>query len=112
MKVNLLIEEDDLFREHVRRLIEGQVRHILREQLDGIVAGEIAKLRLLQPNSPSLSNLVADEIKRHTAGRINSTAVADEIKRQVRNEVAAIATPLAKEIKQVFSDELAARIRA
>ena len=46
MKVNLNIEEDDMFRQHVKSLIEGQVRHVLREQLSGIVAGEIAKLRL------------------------------------------------------------------
>ena len=36
MKVNLNIEEDDMFRQHVKRLIEGQVRHVLREQLSGI----------------------------------------------------------------------------
>ena len=42
MKVNLLIEEDEMFRQHVKSLIKGQVRHVLREQLSGIVAGEIA----------------------------------------------------------------------
>lgn len=41
MKVNLLIEEDDMFRQHVKSLIEGQARHVLREQLSGIVATKI-----------------------------------------------------------------------
>lgn len=41
MKVNLNIEEDDMFRQHVKSLIEGQVRHVLREQLSDIVAAKI-----------------------------------------------------------------------
>lgn len=41
MKVNLNIEEDDMFRQHVKSLIEGQARHVLREQLSDIVATKI-----------------------------------------------------------------------
>ena len=76
MKVNLNIEEDDMFRQHVKSLIEGQVRHVLREQLSGIVAGEIAKLRLLQPNSPTLNDLVAAELKKQTAQKVTPSAIA------------------------------------
>lgn len=80
MKVNLLIEEDDMFRQHVKSLIEGQVRHVLREQLSGIVAGEIAKLRLLQPNSPTLNDLVAAELKKQTSVRVTPSAIAAKIR--------------------------------
>lgn len=50
MKVNLLIEEDDMFRQHVKSLIEGQVRHVLREQLaqqvkDALSEAIAAKIR-------------------------------------------------------------------
>ena len=41
MKVNLNIEEDDMFRQHVKSLIEGQVRHVLREQLSDTIAAKI-----------------------------------------------------------------------
>lgn len=95
MKVNLLIEEDEMFRQHVKSLIEGQVRHVLREQLSGIVAGEIAKLRLLQPNSPTLGDLVAAELKK-----------------QVKAEVEKAITPLAQQVKSALSDAIAAKIRA
>ena len=80
MKVNLNIEEDDMFRQHVKSLIEGQVRHVLREQLSGIVAGEIARLRLLQPNSPALGYLVAAELEKQTSQKVTPSAVAAKIR--------------------------------
>ena len=112
MKVNLNIEEDDMFRSHVKSLIEGQVRHVLREQLSGIVAGEIAKLRLLQPNSPALSDLVAAELKKQTLQRVTPTAIATELQKQVKLEVDKAITPLAQQVKAALSDAIAARIRA
>ena len=93
MKVNLNIEEDDMFRQHVKSLIEGQVRHVLREQLSGIVAGEIAKLRLLQPNSPTLGDLVAAELKKQTSVRVTPSAVAMELQKQVKAEVDKLTEP-------------------
>ena len=112
MKVNLNIEEDDMFRQHVKSLIEGQVRYVLREQLSDIVAGEIAKLRLLQPNSSTLSDLVAAELKKQTAGRVTPSAIATELKRQVTLEVNKAATPLAQQVKDALSEAIAAKIRA
>ena len=112
MKVNLLIEEDDMFRQHVKSLIEGQVRHVLREQLSGIVAGEIAKLRLLQPNSPTLGDLIAAELKKQTSVRVTPSAIATELKRQVTLEVNKAATPLAQQVKDALSEAIAAKIRA
>lgn len=112
MKVNLLIEEDDMFRSHVKSLIEGQVRHVLREQLSGIVAGEIAKLRLLQPNSPTLSDLVATELRKQTSQKVTPTAIATELQKQVRAEIEKAITPLAQQVKSALSDAIAAKIKA
>lgn len=112
MKVNLLIEEDDMFRQHVKSLIEGQVRHVLREQLSGIVAGEIAKLRLLQPNSPTLSDLVATELRKHTSTKISPAGIASELQKQVKAEVDKAITPLAQQAKSALSDAIAAKVRA
>ena len=112
MKVNLLIEEDDMFRQHVKSLIEGQVRHVLRAQLSGIVAGEIAKLRLLQPNSPALSDLVAAELKKQTSQRVTPLAIAAELQKQVKAEVGNAIKPLAQQVKDALSEAIAAKIRA
>lgn len=112
MKVNLNIEEDDMFRQHVKSLIEGQVRHVLREQLSDIVAGEIAKLRLLQPDSKTLSDLVAAELKKQTSVRVTPSAIATELKSQIAIEVNKAATPLAQQVKDALSEAIAAKIKA
>ena len=112
MKVNLNIEEDGMFRQHVKSLIEGQVRHVLREQLSGIVAGEIAKLRLFQPNSPTLSDLVAAELNKQIAQKVTPSTIAAEMKRQITVEVSKSVTPLARQVKDAMSEVIAAKIRA
>ena len=111
MKVNLNIEEDDMFRQHVKSLIEGQVRHVLREQLSGIVAGEIVKLRLLQPNSPALSDLVAAELRTQTSRLVTTSRVNTEVQRLVKAEVDNAITPLAQQVKDALSEAIAAKIR-
>lgn len=111
MKVNLLIEEDDMFRQHVKSLIEGQVRHVLSEQLSDIVAGEIAKLRLLQPNSPTLGDLVAAELKKQTAQKVTPLAIANELQKQVKTEVDKVIKPLSQQVKDALLEAIAARIR-
>ena len=112
MKVNLNIEEDDMFRQHVKSLIEGQVRHVLREQLTGIVAGEIAKLRLLQPESPTLGDLVAAELKKQTSNLVTASRVSTEVQRLVKVEVDKAIAPLAQRVKSALSEAIAAKIRA
>ena len=112
MKVNLNIEEDDMFRQHVKSLIEGQVRHVLREQLSGIVAGEIAKLRLLQPNSPTLNDLIAAELKKQTGNLVTPTRVTTELHRLIKAEVDVAIRPLAEQVKEALADALVTRIKA
>ena len=112
MKVNLLIEEDEMFRQHVKSLIEGQVRHVLREQLSDIVSGEIAKLRLLQPNSPTLGDLVAAELKKQTTQKVTPLAIATELQKQVKMEVDKSIKPLAQQVKDALSEAIAAKIKA
>jgi hypothetical protein len=112
MKVNLIIEKDEMFRQHVKSMIEGQVRHILREQLSGIVACEIAKLRLLKPNSSTLNDLITAELKRQISLKVTSSAIAAELQKQVNNEVEKVITPLMQQAKSTLSDVIAKKICA
>ena len=112
MKVNLVIEEDDMFRNHIKSMMEGQVRHILREQMAGIIAGEIAKLRLLQPQSQTLNELVAAELKKQTSGRITSAAVTTELQKHVKAEVDKQITPLMAQVKAALFQAVEAKIKA
>lgn len=110
MRVNLNIEEDDQFRKYVKELIGGQVRAILREQLAGIVAGEIAKVRLLQPDSPTLNEMITKQVKSHIDQhmRSSSTQIRDEIARSVKEAV----KPYTDTIKLTIKEELVNAIRA
>ncbi len=110
MRVNLNIEEDDQFRKYVKELIGGQVRAILREQLSGIVAGEIAKVRLLQPDSPTLNEMITKQIKSHVDHHMwqASTQIRDELARSVKEAV----KPYTETIKLTIKEGLVKAIRA
>lgn len=106
MKVNLNIEEDEQFRAYVKELIGGQVRAVLREQLSGIVAAEIAKVRLLEPNSPQLSDMVAGQV-RHTIGLHVSQAAArcrEEIQKQAREAVQPYIADIKRAVRETLSE--------
>lgn len=108
MKVNLNIEEDEQFRAYVKELIGGQVRAVLREQLHGIVAAEISKLRLLNPNNPQLSEMVAAQIQR-TIGMHVSQAGArcrEEIQKQAREAVQPYVADIKKAVREALSDAI------
>ena len=109
MRVNIAIQEDEQFRKHVKELISGQVRSILREELAGIVSGEIAKLRLLQPDSPALSTLVTTEVNQaiRRASALTETSLRTSIQQHVQ---AGIAQHLGT-IKTTIRDELVLAIR-
>lgn len=61
LKINL--EEDAEFRQYIKDMISGQVRAILREQMAGIISTELMKLRLTDPNSPSLNQMIEKAVK-------------------------------------------------
>lgn len=96
MQVNLVIEEDPQFRAHVKELIGGQVRAILRDQLSGIVAGEIAKLRLLQPGDTTLSDMLEKQVRASIATETRRLNVDKLVREKIQEEVAAaVAAPVA-----------------
>lgn len=110
MKVNLVIEEDPQFRAHVKELIGGQVRAILRDQLSGIVAGEIAKLRLLQPGDTTLSdmiqkqvqNTITSEVRRLNLDKLIRDRIHDEVARAVAGHVATIKASVVQVVRETF----------
>ena len=101
MKVNIDIKEDEHFRKHVRDMISGQVRGILREELGGIVATELTKMRLLQPDSPTLSEMVTRHVNLKVA------QMGDQITRTVRNQIEAAV----REEARKHADSIKANIR-
>ena len=110
MRIHLNIKEDEHLRKYVKELISGQVRAILREQLSGIVAGEIAKVRLLQPNSPTLNEMISKQIKKHIDANMRSADA--QIRSQLATTVKEAMVPYAETIKDTIKAEMINAIRS
>lgn len=104
MKVNLNIAEDELFRNHVKELISGQVRAVLREQLSGIVAGELAKQRLTTPDSPALSEMVTAQVNEAIRQAVDAVRLSElvrvEVKRLVQDTIRDEADTVKRSIRE------------
>lgn len=96
MKVNIDIKEDADFRKHVKDLLSGEVRGMLRTELKGIVFAEIAKLRLLQPESPELTKLIEKSLREAVA---NQTRMMNQhINSMVQHAINAELTPMKRDV--------------
>lgn len=99
MRVNLNIEEDAEFREYVKGTVAGHVRAVLREQLAGIVAGEIAKLRLLQPDSTTLSDMVNSRVDYAVRNFLTPKNIDSMVRDAVKHAIADCVTPYVANIR-------------
>lgn len=99
LKVDL--EEDQKLRSYIKQIIEGQVRSLLREQLSGVIAGEIAKLRILQPDSTTLSA----EVERQVNAAV-SRVIASTMHAHVQKAVNEMAQPALKGARELLKREL------
>lgn len=82
MKLTMQVEHDDQLRQSVRDLIAGEVRHILRNELDGIVRAELTALRLSGRETSQLN----EAVKKVVDAEIKRTAL-DIIKSEVRTRI-------------------------
>jgi len=112
MKVNLNINEDEQFRQYVRDLIGGEVRRTVREHANEMVAAEIAKLRLLQPNSPAFSELVAKHMDSaiKTAIAKETTNLPHRMRQELVDLVAEVSADVRKNMKELLIQALRTRL--
>lgn len=98
MRLNIEIPDDDeQLRAYIQQKIEGQVRVVLREQLAGIVASKIVEMRLTDPNSSALHDIIQNQIHRTIKDsldpsriRVEASKAATEEGRKIINEHAAV----------------------
>lgn len=61
MNVDIKLDEDQL-KAALREVVRDEIRAILNDQLDNIVAGEMAKMRLFKPGSSDLSTMITNKV--------------------------------------------------
>ena len=113
MRVNLNLEETEEFRQYVKHLIAGQVRSIIREEMGGIIATELAKLRLLQPDSPVLADLVQQRVEQSVKNIVAGAqhSARQQMKTLIRTEIARQVKPDMETLKRGIRDELTRLIK-
>lgn len=105
MTFSVNLEATEEFRQHVKQMITGQVRSILRAELEGIVHGELAKLRLMRPDSTAMSELISKEVNHQIKEEVSRAVreirkeMADEVARHARDVVAPLLAQIRSDIK-------------
>lgn len=61
MNLELKISTDSL-KEHIEKFIREEVRSCLENQLDDIVAGEMAKMKLFKPGTSDLASMITRKV--------------------------------------------------
>lgn len=85
MDINIRINErdfEDFVQEHLRHRVDVMVKNFLEFQLKGIVEGRLAEMRLLNPASCALDDVIAEAL----SAKITNT-VHDLIPSAVRHEL-------------------------
>lgn len=114
MLININIEQDEDFRKHIKDMIAGQVRAILRDELAGIVSGEIAKLRIMQPGDTTFSQMIdaavnnavqriTREVQAETDTKIRH-AVANDMKKNIEQTIAQLRAELHERVATCLDD--------
>lgn len=106
-KVTLNLEEDDDFREYIRGQIAKAVQLVMRDELQGIVTSELAKLRLTDPENMPISALVNNVVAAHFRKPEMIKMVADTVR---QTAVDLTRTELRPNI-EAFKQQLALSIR-
>lgn len=106
MKVTLSVNDDEELRQQVRSMIEGQVRAVLREQLSGIIAGEIAKIKLLQPDSQDLTTMITKQLDNAIQRKISNFDLTKAVREQMDQIISRDISVIKQNIKQKISLEL------
>ena len=94
MSFSVNLEATEEFRMHVRQMITGQVKSILRTELEGIVHGELAKLRLMRPDSTAMSEIITKEVNHQ---------IKDEVARAVRELRAELGAEISKHARETIA---------
>ena len=102
-KLVLNLEEDSDFRTYIKAEISKIIGSVLRDELKGIVAGELARLRLTDPTNMPMSEIVDSAIRYQFKDAKLQLHIRDSIAGTAKDEVRVHLKP---EL-QAFKDRMA-----
>jgi len=107
MEATIKLDPDDL-RELVKETMREEIRAALVGQLDNIVAGEMAKMKLFKPGSSDLATMITNKVQKAC-----SQAMGQEtLSRVIRHAAEFRARQVAEEEGMKIAKELRTDLRA
>ena len=112
LKFTLAAQNDESLREEIRKIITTETRRVLTEELSDIIKTEVVKLRLTDPDSPTVNGMIkhhiGDRLDAHIADQANATTIKRELQAQIANAVG----PAVREIKNMVAEKIMGNLKA
>ena len=109
-KVTLNLEEDEEFRLYIKDLIQQQVRSVLREDLNGLIQAEIAKLRLLDPDSETMESMARIHLNKILTEDVKSRAIMPLIRSELQAMINLQLSPVVDNVKSLVASTLTKKL--
>lgn len=94
LKFTLAAQNDETLREEIRKIVTTETRRVIAEELGSIIKAEVAKLRLTDPDSPTINGM----IRHHIGDRLDAIMANYVGPNEVRRELQA-AIKLTEQLK-------------
>ena len=83
MNVELALKKEEL-RELFSEIIREEVRAALTTQLDNVVVGEMAKMKLFKPGTSNLATMITNKVNTACAKAVGQDSLRDFVYREAR----------------------------
>lgn len=99
MNVTLNIQKDDELRKHVKELISGQVKSVVREEIKSIVTDLLSK-KIRDTETPNINHIFSEEIRKQVLKEMPESTYSND--GFIRTEAKKL---INKKINEVFSSK-------
>ena len=90
----------------VQDIVRAEIKQVLETQLDNIVAGELAKIRLLKPGTSDLSTMIEKKIKATVNGLMTKETVMVLARREIAEKTSAQISKMQKDLTTMIASRV------
>lgn len=90
----------------VQDIVRTEIKQVIETQLDNIVAGELAKLRLLKPGTSDLSTMIEKKLKTTINGLMTRETIMVLARREIAEKTNAQIAKMQKELSTLIASRV------
>ena len=110
MQATLKLDPNDI-RELIEETMREEIRAALAGQLDNMVAGEMAKMKLFKPGSSDLATMITNKVQRACSQAMSSDSLRDVMYRAAVERGRQIAEKEGEQIAKDLRSDMRARMK-